>query len=179
MSGSNISDNVDFEQTLEYIFQQAIKAERKAWHLYLQFSKVFAHVPQVSTFWGGLAQDEEQHARELEKIQGSLTNKQLAQVADRELLTNISNVSKVLREISPDLIDTLDDAYEVAHELEFSEVNSVFKILTTEFISEETRRKATMSHLVYHQGKLMKFTENFGDRVRRKGVTAQHFVHKG
>ena len=82
MSGSNKSDNADFEHTVEYVFQQAIKAERKARSLYLQFSKVFVHVPQVSAFWGGLAQDEEQHARALEKIQESLTNKQLTQPAD-------------------------------------------------------------------------------------------------
>jgi hypothetical protein len=67
----------------------------------------------------------------------------------------------MLRNISLDSIDTLDDACEVAHELEFSEVNSVFKILATEFVSDKTRKEVTISHLGHHQG--MQFTDDIGD----------------
>ena len=176
MSNSHVSDNRDFEQTVDYIFQQAIKAEYKSRYIYVNFSKMFTHTPEVSAFWIKLAQDEEHHAKALKKTQESLTNEQLNQVADQELLINIKKVLTVLEEIHLDQINTLDDANEAAHELEFSEINSVFKILATEFISEKTRRQATVSQLGNHIEKLITFNENFGDKTWRKGIVTQHLV---
>jgi rubrerythrin len=179
MSSLSESDSLDFEKTVGYVLQEAAKAEWQFRRLYLKFSEMFSHISQVSTFWGELAQDEEEHARVLQKIQEHLTNKQLAKAAKPELLANIEKVPVILRNISLDSIDTLDDAYEVAHEMEFSEVNSVFKVLASEFVSNKTRMEATISQLVYHQGKLMQFNENIGDRSWRKGITVKRLIHQG
>jgi hypothetical protein len=98
---------------------------------------------------------------------------------DQVLLVNLKKVLTVLNEIKLDQINTLDDAYEAAHELEFSEINSVFKILATEYISEKTRRQATISQLGDHIEKLMTFNDNFGEKTWRKGIIAQHLVPQG
>ncbi len=170
------SDILNFEQTVENVFQQAIQAEYKSRFLYVQFSKMFNHVHEVSALWTSLAKDEVYHAKVLEKIQASLTIEQLSQTADQELLDNIKEVLTFLREIKLDMINTLDDVYEVAHELEFSEINSVFKILATEFISDVYRKEAVLSQLGQHTEKLITFNEKFGDKTWRKGIIAQHLT---
>ncbi len=164
------------EQTVNYVFQQAIKCEWKARRLYILFSKMFEDIPKVSAFWIELAKDEENHAKTLIQIHGTISNQQLNEEADKELMENIRKVLSLVRKISIDLIKTLDDAYELAHELEFSEVNSVFNILATEFISDETRREITLSQLGNHVEKLMKFNENIGNRTWRKGVIVRNLV---
>ncbi|MBN2591164.1 MAG: hypothetical protein JXA96_14960 [Sedimentisphaerales bacterium] len=176
MSELNKTEKVDFEKTLGYIFQQAIICERKNRNLYVQFSKMFAHIPEISSFWIELAKDEELHARALEDIQSSLENEQFSRNADEELLTSIKCISSYSDAISFDQIKTLDDAYELAHDIESSEINNVFKILTSEFISEQTRKKAIYSELKYHVDKLMDFNKTFGDKTWRKGITSKQLV---
>lgn len=178
MTNLSKSNSLDSEKTVGYVFQQAIKAEWQARCFYLKFSEMFSHISQVSSFWVEFAQDEEGHARALQKIQETLSDQQLAKAADFELLTNIKQAITSLRTISIDSINTLDDACELAHELEHSEVNSVFKVLTTEFVSQETRKKITFSQLGNHLKKLMKFTQNIGDKALRKSITAKHLVHQ-
>jgi rubrerythrin len=178
MSDFNESNNTNFEQTVGFLFRESARAEWQVRNLYLQFSDMFSHLPEVSNFWKDLAQDEEKHAKLLQTIQGNLSDNQLSQDADRDLMANIMQVLEDLGNVLPDSIYTLDDAYEVAHELEFSEINSVFKVLATEFVSDETRRETTLSHLGQHQRKLMEFTENIGDRTWRRGIAAKDFIHQ-
>ncbi|MBN1803659.1 MAG: hypothetical protein JW837_00270 [Sedimentisphaerales bacterium] len=166
------------EKSVEYILRQAARAECLAHRLFLKFSELFSHISEVSIFWAQMAQDEEDHAGVLLNIQKSLTDKQLADAAEPELLEKIEKVLVFLGNISPDSIETLDDACELAHELEFSEINTVFKVLASEFVSNETRRQATLSQLGHHIGKLMHFTDDIGDRDHRKEIAVKHPVHQ-
>ena len=137
---------------------------------------MFAHTPEVAAFWIDLAHDEEHHADALKETQESLTNEQLTQSADPQLLINIKEILTTLKEIQLDQINTLDDAYKVAHELEISEINSVFKILAAEYISEKNRMETTISQLGDHIEKLMTFNEHFGNKTWREGIIARHLV---
>ncbi|MBN2589876.1 MAG: hypothetical protein JXA96_08430 [Sedimentisphaerales bacterium] len=172
------TDNHVSEQTANYVFQQAIKCEWKTRRLYILFSKMFESIPRVSTFWIELAKDEENHAKTLIQIQESMTKQQLNNKADKELLGNIRKVLSFFKKISTDQFKTLDDAYELAHELESSEINSVFKILATNFISDETLKEITISQLGNHVEKLIKFNENIGNRTWRKEVIAHNLVYQ-
>ncbi len=174
MNDLHQSDNLDFELTVNYVFQQAIKCEWKSRRLYILFSKMFENLPNVSAFWIELAKDEENHARTLIQIQETIADQKINEAADKELMENVIKVLSLLRKTSVDQIKTLDDAYELAHELEFSEINSVFKILATEFISDEARKEITLAQLGNHVEKLIKFNENIGNKTWRKEVIAQN-----
>jgi hypothetical protein len=67
----------------------------------------------------------------------------------------------------------LNDAYELAHELENSEVNSIFKFLTSELIPSDKQEEFIFSTIKQHQQKLLDFDRNFGDSEWRKGIKIQ------
>ena len=161
------------EQSIDYAIRRTIEAENCARNIYLQLSQMFAHVPDVSRFWQDLANDEAEHAGVLEQIQSSMLTEQLIAPADRRLLNSIAETISLLNKVSLETIDTLDNAYEIAHELESSEVNFVFKCLASDFITNEDRKQIVFLEVEKHQQKLMDFNENFGDRAWRKQIFVQ------
>ena len=70
-------------------------------------------------------------------------------------------------------INTLDDAYELAHQIEFSEVNAIFKFLSSELIPFDKQEKIISSGIVQHQQKLLDLSRDFGDREWRKEIKIQ------
>jgi len=67
----------------------------------------------------------------------------------------------------------LDDAYELAHELEFSEINSIFELLAAEPVPSDNQEKLIHSIIVKHQQKILDFSHNFGDKEWRQGISRQ------
>jgi hypothetical protein len=67
-------------------------------------------------------------------------------------------------------IETLDDAYELAHGLEFSEVNTIFAFLAGEYVPSEHRKEFVRVEITRHLEKLTHFGENFGEKDWRIGI---------
>ena len=162
------------KDTIEAIFARAIGFEYKAADIFKEFSKLFSHIQEISSFWQELAEDEIQHAETLQNIRKSLTSEQLLSPCDKEISMKVDITQCMLTAVSIASIRNLDDAYELAHELEFSEVNTIFKLMTTEFIHSQERRQFIVSQISEHQQKLVDFTHNFGDRDWRKEVIINH-----
>ncbi len=156
--------------TNEAIFEYAIEIEYKAADIYREFSQLFSHIHEIYAFWRELTEEEMQHADMLQDIRKSLTNEQLQSPCDKKLLDIVARIQHMLRGFFTESIKNLDDAYELAHELEFSEINVLFKLLATKFVSSEQQKKI-VSKIMLHQQKLMHFNQNFGDRDWRKGIS--------
>jgi len=156
--------------TYEEIFGRAIQIEREADRMYTRFSQLFSHLPEIAAFWRGLAEDEMEHANTLRDVSESLTSEQLASRCDIELSDRVAAARGVVREDAAGLVKNLDDAYELAHELEFSEVNAVFLLLATKFVPSEERRQFVVENITQHQQKLVDFGHRIGDRRSRKAV---------
>lgn len=154
------------------VIQCAIDAENEAREIYLQLSRMFAHVPGVSEFWQDLAHDEAKHAYALLKVRKSLSDEQIAAPADEHIVNNIASVVSVQNGISLDTVKTLDEAYEIAHELEYSEMNHIFECLAAGFIKQEDKKRILLSELREHQNKLTHFTRTFGNRAWRREIAA-------
>jgi len=157
--------------TIEAIFERAIKIEYKAADIYGEFTQLFSHIPEISAFWQGLTEDEMQHANTLQDVRKSLTSEQLLSTCDKEMSEEVARIQRMLSEDLTASIKNLDDAYELAHKLEFSEVNAIFKFLATEFVPSEEREQFVVSEITQHQQKLIDFNRNFGDRDWRKGIS--------
>ncbi|MFC1634718.1 ferritin family protein [Planctomycetota bacterium] len=158
------------EETTEYFFREAIEAENLARDIYVQYAQMFFHVPDVSSFWQGMAYDEAKHAHTLKKALASLTAEKLAAPADQKFLGIMMNMISLLNTASQKAIETLDDAYEIAHELEFSELNYIFKCVAGDFMTQEEGEQFVVSGIDEHQKKLVDFKENFGDRNWRRQI---------
>lgn len=161
------------EQTLGELFKCSIDIEERAFNLYEQLSKLFSHVQEVSAFWDGLAIDELEHMKMLKDIYTSLTQEQLLSPADKEIWENVINIQFLLNKDLIGPINNLDDAYELAHELEFSEVNNIFKFLTIEVVPFEEQKKIVIANINRHQQKLIDFSQNFGDKLWREQIKIQ------
>lgn len=152
------------KDTIEAIFERAIGFEYKAADVFKEFSKLFSHIQEISSFWQELAKDEIQHADTLQNIRKSLTSEELLSPCDEEMSRKVDITQRMLNEVSIASIKNLDDAYELAHELEFSEVNAIFTLLATKFFPSEGGQEFIVSEITKHQQKLVDFTRNFGDR---------------
>jgi rubrerythrin len=164
--------------TAETLLELAITAEQKNMEFYQGLSKMFSHLPEVAYFWQGLAMEEIQHTQKLENIRNSLTSDQLSAPADKSIIekaekTIMFSVSDALNSIA-----TLDDAYQTAHDLERSEVNTVFSFITNEFIPGDKQKEFILWQLENHTQKMVKFPEIFGDSESRKKILSKPAITK-
>ena len=159
------------KDTIEAVFESAIEIENKAADIYRKFSQLFSHIQDVSDFWQGLTEDEMQHANTLQDIRKPLTSEQVLSPCDKDLSAKVAEIQLMQSEVLTRSIKNLDDAFELAHELEFSELNAIFKLLATEFVPSEERKQFLVSGVTKHQQKLKDFGHTFGDRDWRKAIS--------
>jgi rubrerythrin len=156
--------------TMETLLELAISAEQKNRELYQGLSRMFPHLPEVAYFWRGMSMDEVQHCQELENIRKSLTVEQLHARANENTLAQARRANSFSVAESLNSIGTLDDAYQIAHDLERSEVNIVFSFITSEFVPGDKQKEFILWQLENHTQKMVKFPELFGDSEDRKKV---------
>jgi hypothetical protein len=71
-------------------------------------------------------------------------------------------------------VRTLDDAYNLAHDLEFSEVNAIFKFLILDVVPCK-QSDAFIEHMINdHLKKLIDFSKNYGDKNWRRSIPAKN-----
>jgi rubrerythrin len=159
--------------TMSDLFTWAITAEREAQTLYLGLAERFAHEPQVADFWREMAEEERLHIEGLQQIFESLTPQQQETPADPDTLWKAHELSQFSASKALQGIKTLEDAYELAHELEYSEVNTVFEFILTEFVGDETRRSFVITQLREHMARLLNSPTILYNSGWRRSVEAQ------
>jgi hypothetical protein len=119
--------------------------------------------------------DEEKHAEILLETRDSIPFVVLVSEADRMMWNNVLRVKHILSKELTESILNLDDAYELAHEIESSEISAIFKFLSLEFFSSPVREAFIASEIRDHQGKLVAFSERFGAKEWRKTMKVENF----
>ncbi len=158
------------EKTIADLFELSIKVEKMAVAIYRQMAAMFADKKPVADFFASLANDELVHVALLRESLEGLREQQLHVSAPQEMIQKIIILNKKMSVINYDEIRNLDDAYELAHEIEHSEINAIFLYLTIESVPME-RRKALYNKIIdEHLNKLSAFSGNYGDREWRKTV---------
>lgn len=122
---------------VESLFKNAISLEKTAETLYRQYEEMFSHCPEVANFWKNYANEENGHAKFIERIFFEVDKKRLSEPADigiaYQLQASINRISK----INLENIKTLDDAYQLAVEIENTETNAIFEFIFMNFSNEE------------------------------------------
>jgi hypothetical protein len=164
---------IQTKQKVREILELAIQIEEGAASLYSSLSKRFAHVAGMPAFWHSLCVDELEHAGLLLSVFKSLPGEILNSMAQPEICESINANIDLLDSDLLDPVRNLDDAYELAHFLEFSEINAVFKYLSTQYISGKSRAELISSQIDVHQKKLVDFDEKYGDKNWRRQFEIQ------
>ncbi len=160
-------------ETTAELFKLAIAAEKAAEELYLGLGAKFAHQPEVAGFWRDYAQEEVEHTRWLESAREKSRPDQLSAPADSSILEDAHNLLQVSPQDALEQIKTLEDAYQLANELENSEINVVFEFIITHFTSDEGARSFLRTQLRSHIARLVTdFPARFASAASRQAVKA-------
>ncbi len=140
--------------TVDELFDLSIKAEKNAEEVYRALQVKFAPQSDVERFWRNYAQAEAGHARWLERIRGTLNPEQLAAPADEQVVASARRLLAFPVERALQEIRTLEDAYQLANEIESGETNVVFEFLIVHFASDAQAQALIRSQLREHIAKL-------------------------
>jgi rubrerythrin len=127
----------------------------------------------VAGFWGEYAAEEAGHALWLERLRERLDPEELSESADSHALRNARAALQFSVEDALEEIKDLQDAYQMANELESSETNAVFEFLITHFSYDEETQAFLKAQLRDHVAKLTTgFPTPFKDAAMRLSVDA-------
>ncbi len=151
------------ELVLGKIFESAIETKRKVGQIYQQFAELFSHVPEVEDFWRKMNLNQITHADWLEETKESLSEEEILSLPEVELVLKTHSIRNLFDKHSDKEIGTLHDAYQIAHEFESSEVNNLFKILSSQYISSEKKKKFILDEIEQHSQQIMDLSNRFAD----------------
>jgi len=159
--------------TVNELFDMAIKAEKAAEEVYRRLQAMFAPHPDVVRFWRNYAAAEAGHALWLERIRGALNPEQLAAPADAETAAAARRLLLFPVEKALQGIKTLEDAYQLANEMESGETNVVFDFLITYFASDAQAQSLMRSQLRDHVARISTgFPARFRSSASRQSIKA-------
>jgi rubrerythrin len=160
--------------TVEDLFERSIAAEQAARALYRGFAEQFSHAPEAADYWSDLAEDEESHIEGLKALYAALSPAERQAEADPEAFWKAEELASFSPGERLRAIETLEEAYQLAHDLEYSEVNTVFEFILMTYWNDEERRQFARSQLREHVGKLANPPGKMGNSYWRQSVEARH-----
>ena len=158
--------------TFSELINAAIAAEDAAQRIYLAFKSKFLYRPDIANFWQAMADDENEHAQMLSSIHGHVAVEDLAKLVDIQLAEKAYELQGLMAQGLIDSVNNLNDAYEIAYALEYSEINTIFNFLTKRFLSTDESCGIISSTIDRHLLRLSKFICTSGDAKQCKSVLA-------
>lgn len=160
--------------TVNDLLELAIALERATDAFYRGLALLFAHEVEVERFWRHYADAEAGHARWMENLRAQLDEEKLLKPADPEMVKKARERLKALPENLLAGINTLEEAYQAAVEIENSETNTIFEFLITDFALTSKSGEFLRAQLHSHVDELAKaFPSPFQSSVRRAGIKAK------
>lgn len=117
--------------TLGELFDRAISCVTSARTAYLEFSRKFSRSRKVATLWRRMSNEEDIQQLMIYRAMRSLPRKDLEEPADPKLIGRLILAEKVMSKIDINNIHNMKEAYALAHDFEYSEINNVFEYLIT------------------------------------------------
>jgi len=162
--------------TVTHLFTLATAAENAAEAMYLILAQRFAPYSEVARFWHEMAHEETVHARTLERLRELQASEVLDSPADPCML------QKAERNAHEDIIERarrvsdLEEAYQLAHAVENSEVNAVSELLLTTFPEDPASGQFLRAQLHEHVQRLMtSFPSAYSEvSTRRAALPVDH-----
>lgn len=162
------------KQTVADVFKCLMKIGYKASGLYDKLSMLFSYAPDISLFWSEMAKDGIFHINTLHEIYESLSKEQqLLSCHEEQIWKDIIVIQDLLVTSVIDSINNLDDAYDVARQIESSSINSVFKLLAEKLDLPVEQEDFVLSNLVRQRSNLTKFAQIVGAEASRMQISTK------
>jgi rubrerythrin len=160
--------------TVDALFDLAIDLEHRAAELYEVLATKFEHEPPVAEFWREYAEEERTHARTLTSIRSRIGEDVLAGEGDERMMNYARKEMDRAVDQTVAQISNLDEAYELANDLEVGETNAIFEFLIDEYAVAQEARGFLRSQLKEHVTKIaMRFPEGYQSKGERLSVEAR------
>ncbi|MCL4529164.1 MAG: hypothetical protein M1282_07100 [Chloroflexi bacterium] len=151
----------------------AIQIENTCQALYEGMERKFAHTPEVTSYWHHYALEEAGHARWLTDLRAKSTAEQLEQKADADILLHAQKMLKFAVDQAGKNIRNLEDAYQIASELENTETNAVMEFLITNYADNRGTANFLRSQLNVHMTNLQsKLPSVYQSKFARESLKA-------
>lgn len=147
--------------------------EREARAFYAGLAALFRDLPEVARFFEEMMREEEEHAEMLADLRASLSRDDLARPADPAIHNKVRSFLSFVAVEKLGAVETLDDAYTLATNLEFSEMNKLVELLIVANAHGELGIEHARAALVRHAERLRGFPEAFGGQAWRRGIVAR------
>lgn len=165
-------------ETVGKLFDYAIELERAIETLYRRIGNMFTHHQDIAQFWKRYADDERGHASYLERVKEALDIRRLSEPAYGGMIHDVQKCLGAASQRRLDNIQNLEDAYQLASELENSETNAIFEFMIMNFstdelaISHKFLRAQLNSHLARLQTGL---PSQYGNSVARRNLSVLRY----
>jgi rubrerythrin len=157
--------------TVNHLFSLAITAENAAEAMYLVLAQRFSSYVEVAQFWREMAHAETLHARVLERMRTRLDSTVLNSAVDEKVLRQAQEALRHEVVAAACAVTDLEDAYQLAHEIENSEINTVFEFLVITFPENPATGEFLREQLQIHARKLTTaFPVPYGDITARRAA---------
>lgn len=161
------------QPTVEDYFGLAIQGENHLRQFYIELAEKFTTTPNAKAFWQQMADDEAAHAKRLNDIRDALPSEQLTASADLQSYLDLERAMAISPSETLKQVRNLQEAYELATELETGEFNAAFRFLVENFLWEgKEPLSLILAKLELHIGKLTSFINRFGSLARRLKIEA-------
>ena len=159
--------------TVGKLFEYAIELEKGAEALYKQLGRMFSNYPEVALFWKNYANEERGHAEYLERIRNGVDTDRLSRQADSAIIAKVRQCLNESTQVRLENIKTLEDAFQLATEIENAETNTIFEFMIVNFSTDELAKshKFLQTQLSTHIARLENDFPN-----PYKGTTARQNV---
>jgi rubrerythrin len=162
--------------TVGALFEYAIQLEKDAEKLYRKFAGMFLDHPEVTRFWEHYADEEKGHASYLERIQAGVDADRLSKQADSFIFQKVRQCLEQIAQAKLNEIKTLEDAFNLATELENSETNAVFEFMIVNFSTDELAQSHQFlrTQLSTHIARLeAEFPGPYKSSIARRNIPAE------
>jgi hypothetical protein len=142
------------------VYRRFIEFEEEAAAIYLHFASHFSEDHQLSAFWLDMGMQEKQHAGLLQFcLADSLF---AADLPDRAEIEEIAGLFKQWKKQAADPELSLEEAFTIAMELETSEINGIYRHLTTPLHPSVYLLRRKIMTCLDHVDEVIKAASKFG-----------------
>jgi len=156
--------------SVDELFTLAIAAEKLNREFYLTLAGRFNRQPEISDFWRQYAQEETGHMRWLENRRATLDDRRLSAPAAEDIVAAIRKVLRFPLQDALAGVRTLEDACQLADELEHAETNAVFEFLIENFATDLQAMSFLRQQLHQHIAKVDQLRQKYPDLGQRTQI---------